>query len=281
MKILVCGANGMLGQDLIKQLTAENHDIDATDYGTLNICDLEQIIMRVKEFVPDMIINCAAHTNVDGCETDIDNAYRINAIGPKNLAIAANMVYASLVHISTDYIFDGETNRSYLEEDFPNPQSVYGKSKYFGEQNVKALTNKYFILRTQWLYGVGGKNFVKTMLNLAKNSLSLKVVNDQFGSPTYTADLAEVICRLIKTSAYGTYHVTNSGYCTWFQFTKDIMELAGIAIEINPCATEEFPRPAKRPKFSVLENLNLRLCGFREMRHYKDALKYYLKEEGF
>ena len=282
MKVFVTGSKGMLGTDLVNQLKIENHDINAVDIDNLDICDLNQVIESISDYKPDVIINCAAYTNVDRCETDIDNAYRVNSIGPKNLAIVSNQLDIPLLHISTDYVFDGETNKPYIEGDVTNPQSVYGKSKLFGEENVKNFTNKYFIVRTQWLYGKNGKNFVKTMLSLAENNSSLTVVNDQFGSPTYTKDLCEVICEIIKTKAFGIYHVTNSGICSWFEFTKCIMELAGtgtgVNIQVNPCKTEEFPRPAKRPKFSPLDNFNLKLCGFKQLRHFSEALKDYLKE---
>ena len=280
MKVFVTGHKGMLGTDLMNLLAEEKHDPTGADIDTLDICDLEAVMEAVGETKPDAVVNCAAYTNVDACETDADNAYRINAIGPKNLAIASNHYAVPLVHISTDYVFDGESDRPYLEGDFPNPQSVYGKSKLFGEENVRSLANRYFIFRTQWLYGKNGKNFVKTMLALAETSEYLTVVDDQSGSPTYTKDLAKVIVQLIGTRAYGTYHATNAGICTWHAFTKQIMELAGVDIEVRPCTTAEFPRPAKRPRYAPLENFNLKLCGFATPRPWQEALKDYLREEG-
>jgi len=278
MKVLITGANGMLGQDVTALLEKKGYLTENADREDLDICDLNAVLERVSLCKPNVIINCAAYTNVDGCETDVDNAYKGNAVGPKNLAIASNKFDVPLVHVSTDYLFDGEMGKPYIEGDVPNPLSVYGKSKLFGEQNVTSLTNKYFILRTQWLYGKNGKNFVKTMLELAEKNSSLKVVNDQFGSPTYTKDLAEIIYEIIQTESYGIYHTTNSGSCSWYEFTKDIMELAGKNVEVNPCTTDQFPRPAKRPKYSVLENFNLKINGFTQPRHYKDALKEYLSE---
>jgi dTDP-4-dehydrorhamnose reductase len=198
------------------------------------------------------------------------------------------------VHISTDYVFDGEACVPYTEDAPPNPRSVYGKSKRLGELNVMGLTNRHFILRIQGLYGRHGKNFVKTMLSLAKTQPALKVVDDQFGGPTYTRDVAAAICAMIKTEAYGVYHVSNmsrvydvsdvSGmsrvsYVSWCQFAKDIMEIAGIDIPVVPCSSGEFPRPAKRPGFSVLDNTYFHARGFAPLRHYKDALRDYLKEE--
>ena len=166
-----------------------------------------------------------------------------------------------------------------MEQDQPNPTGIYGKSKRLGEINVMNLTHRFFILRIQWLYGTHGKNFVKTMLSLAKSQPSLKVVNDQFGSPTYTRDVAAAINEMIQTNAYGIYHVSNSGFCSWYQFTKDILEVAGINTPINPCTTEEFPRPAKRPAFSVLDNTYFQASGFTPLRNYKEAMRDYLKEE--
>ncbi|MDR0454664.1 MAG: dTDP-4-dehydrorhamnose reductase [Deferribacteraceae bacterium] len=281
MKVFVTGYKGMLGSDLMVRLRSEGHDIKSSDIDTLDICNLNAVLESLDKYRPDVIINCAAYTNVDGCESDIDNAFKVNAIGPKNLAIASNRFDVPLLHISTDYIFDGETDKPYLEGDFANPQSIYGKSKFSGEENIRSLTNKYFILRTQWLYGKHGKNFVKTMLSLAEKNSVLTVVNDQFGSPTYTKDLSDVICEIIKTHSYGTYHVTNSGICSWYEFTKCIMKLAKIDIEVKSCTTKEFPRPAKRPKYAPLENFNLRLCNFKALRHFEEALKEYLNETLF
>jgi len=268
----------MLGVDLITRLQNEKHNVIGTDIDSLDICDLKEVIRTIDDCKPDMVINCAGYTDVDKCETDIDNAYKVNSIGSKNLAITSNKHNIPLLYIGSDYIFDGEANKPYIEGDIVNPLNVYGKSKLFGEENIKNLTNKFFIIRTQWLYGKHGENFVETMLSLAKKNGVLNVVNDQFGSPTYTKDLANVICEIIKTSSYGTYHVTNSGICSWYEFAKCIMKTAKIEIEVKPCTSEEFPRLAKRPKYSPLENLNLRLSNFKTLRHYEDALKEYLTE---
>jgi dTDP-4-dehydrorhamnose reductase len=278
MKVLVTGSKGMLGVDLTAQLQKEGHNVIGTDIDSLDICDLDAVTRTIKENKPDIIINCAGYTDVDKCETEVYNAYKVNSTGSENLAIASNQFDIPLVCIGSDYIFDGETNKPYIEGDMVNPLNVYGKSKLLGEENVKKHTKKYFILRTQWLYGKHGKNFVKSILTQAEKSGVLTVVNDQFGSPTYTKDLADTICEIIKTSSYGTYHVTNSGICSWYEFTKYIMKLAKINIEVKPCTSEEFPRPAKRPRYSPLDNLNLRLCNFKALRHYEDALREYLDE---
>jgi dTDP-4-dehydrorhamnose reductase len=285
MKIYVAGANGMLGRDLCETLESQGYAPQKSDIGDFDLCDLDAVTAMLTRAKPDVVINCAGYTNVDGCETDILGAYRGNAVIPANLAVAANKLGAALVHISTDYVFDGEASVPYTEDAPTNPQSVYGKSKRLGELNVVGLTNRHFILRIQGLYGRHGKNFVKTMLSLAKTNPALKVVDDQFGGSTYTKDLAEAVAALIKTEAYGTYHVSNmcdlpdGSYCSWHRFAEDIMELAGIHIPVTPCSSAEFPRPAKRPRFSVLDNTYFRARGFKPLRHYKEALRDYLKEE--
>jgi len=279
MKIFIAGAKGMLGQDVCALLESEGHVLDQSDLDDLDLCNREAVWERLSRCNPDLIINCAAYTNVDGCESDVISAYKGNAVIPAILAMAANKLNTILVHISTDYVFDGEAHVPYTEGDTPNPTSIYGKSKRLGEMNVMNLTNRYFILRIQWLYGRHGKNFVKTMLSLAKSQPALNVVNDQLGCPTYTRDVAGAIAEMIKTEAYGVYHVSNGSYCSWYQFAKDIFEIADIDMQVNPCTTESFPRPAKRPGFSVLDNTYFAASGFTPLRHYKEALRDYLKEE--
>lgn len=279
MKILVTGSKGMLGTDLIEKLN-ESHEVIGVDIDEIDITDLTQVENTLKNLNPDAVINCAAYTDVNGCETEVDLAYKVNALGVKNLAIICNEIDAVLMHISTDYIFDGKKGEPYIECDFPNPLSVYGKSKYAGEENIKTLTNKFFILRTQWLYGKNGKNFVKTMLSLAKSKTEISVISDQFGSPTYTKDLAEAVAELITTKEYGVYHITNSGVTTWYGFTSKIFELAGInSVKLNPCITQDYPTPATRPAFSPLKNYEWELSGRKARRSYEDALAEYLKEE--
>lgn len=279
MKVLITGANGMLGTDLTQLLTPQ-FEVTAIDIQQLDLIDNEATIDYITNLKPHIIINCAAYTNVDGCETEIDTAYKANAVAPRNIAVAANNINAKFLHISTDYVFDGETDKPYQEDDITNPLCIYGKSKLMGEDLIKSLSNKHYILRTQWLYGKNGNNFAKTMLKLAGGSPSIKVVNDQFGSPTYTRDLCTVIEQVIKTENYGTYHITNSGVTSWYEFAKTIFALSNIEVDLKPCTTEEFPRPAHRPKFSKLNNYFWRINGFSELRNYKEALKDYLKETG-
>ena len=276
MKILITGANGQLGKELAKQYKRKK-DIDLILAGRLDldITSVDQVNAFVKENKPDVIINCAAHTAVDKCETETEMAYKINTLGPKNLAVAANKIGAEIVQVSTDYVFDGSRDKLLTELDTVNPQTVYGKTKLEGELLVEKLNPKHYIVRTAWLYG-DGNNFVKTMINLSKTNKTLKVVNDQKGTPTSTVDLAKVIIKLIEDKNYGTFHCTCKGECTWYEFAKEIFRLKGIDTKVLPCTTEEFPRPAKRPEFSVLRNYRLELTTGDITRTWQEAIKEYL-----
>ncbi len=278
--LLIIGHKGMLGSDLL-EMSKDKYNVIGLDASDLDITDLDAVNKKLNEIKPNFIVNCAAYTNVDGCEENQDLAYSVNGVGARNLAIASNKLgqKPKIVHISTDYVFDGEGNSDLKEYDLVNPLSIYGKSKLMGEEMLKSFYDKYFILRTQWLYGVNGNNFVKTMIKLASERDSLMVVDDQVGCPTYTIDLCKTILEVIETEKYGIYHVSNSEKVSWHGFAKDIFELAGVSIEVKPCTTEEFPRPAHRPKYSVMDNMMLRINGFTELRNYKEALKEYLKEE--
>lgn len=276
MKVLITGANGQLGRELTKQYSEKDVELILTDVGELDITNTGEVYEFVNLHRPNVIINCAAHTAVDKCETDIDNAYRINTIGPKNLSTAAYSVGAEIVQISTDYVFDGEASEPITEFDFTNPQTIYGVTKLQGEKLTAQFNPKHYILRTAWLYG-DGNNFVKTMLKLSETNKSLKVVNDQHGSPTSTVDLARVIIKLVEEKNYGLFHATCKGQCSWYDFTKEIFRLKGIDTEVIPCTTEEFPRPAKRPKYSVLRNYMLELTTGDIMRTWQEAIEDYLK----
>lgn len=278
MKILITGANGQLGRELTSQYNKRNEELILTDVADLDITNSEAVYSFVKETKPDVIINCAAHTAVDKCETDVDNAYRINAIGPKNLAQAAYSIGGEIVQISTDYVFDGEKAKELTEFEMVNPQTVYGSSKLQGENIVRELNPKHYIIRTAWLYG-DGNNFVRTMINLSKNNSSLKVVNDQHGTPTSTVDLARAIIKLVDEKNYGLFHGTCKGQCTWYDFAKEIFRLSGIDINVIPCTTEEFPRPAKRPKYSVLRNYMMELTSGDIFRSWEEALAEYIARE--
>lgn len=277
MHILITGSGGMLGHALTAVLS-QQHKLTGLDLPGLDITNLSAVKSAVSFHQPGLVINAAAYTDVDGCETNIDHAFAVNALGPRNLAVVCNELNIPLVHISTDYIFDGTGSVPYKESDQPNPQSVYGKSKLLGEQQVRELTDKHYIIRTSWLYGRHGRNFVDTMLRLAREQDEISVVNDQVGSPTYSVDLAEAIAGLITEPAYGTYHITNSGACSWYEFALEIFRQAGIEqIKVKPITTEELNRPATRPRYSVLDNYIWRLQGKKPLRHYKEALKDYLE----
>jgi len=277
MKILITGANGQLGREIQKQYGKTDVELLLTDVKDLDITDVLAVNKYVSENRPDVIINCAAHTQVDKCESQLDLATKINTIGPKNLASAAFSIGAEIVQISTDYVFDGEVDKNLTEFDKPNPKSVYGSTKLEGEKLVRALNPKHYIVRTAWLYGDGG-NFVKTMLKLSKDHDELKVVNDQIGTPTSTVDLARVIIKLVREKNYGLFHCTCKGVCSWYDFALEIFAIRNINIKVTPCTSEEFPTAAKRPKYSVLRNYMLELTTGDITRDWKEALKEYLAD---
>ena len=287
-KILVTGCNGQLGRAIRKEYEGTdtvfiNTDVTELDGAVaLDITDINAVMAIVEEQKPDVIINCAAHTNVDACETQWDAAYRINAIGPRNLSIAATKVGAKMIHVSTDYVFEGNGTRPYTEFDEPNPISAYGKTKYEGERFVKEFASKYFILRTAWLYGEG-KNFVKTLLKLAETREEVSVVCDQLGSPTSAVELAKMIHYLEPTENYGVFHATCEGDTNWADFAREIFRLAGKSTTVRSVTSEEYaqmnPASAKRPAYSILDNYMLRLTGDYRMADWKDALQVYMSEE--
>jgi dTDP-4-dehydrorhamnose reductase len=276
MKVLVTGANGQLGQDLLRIIGLQHHVI-GLGRNELDVRNLVQCRVRIQEFQPDVIIHAAAYTAVDQAESDEDDAYAINAFGSRNVAVAAEEIGAKLCFISTDYVFDGTTDKPYKEYDNTNPSSVYGKSKLAGEQLVQSLSNRYFIVRTSWVYGQHGNNFVKTMLKLGKEKSLLRVVEDQIGSPTYTVDLCHFLLELISSEKYGIYHASNSGSCSWYEFAKAIFTESGYTTQVEPCTTDEFPRPAPRPKHSVMDHLSIRANQFNDLRHWREALSEFIE----
>lgn len=284
-KILVTGCNGQLGREInrIYQGSSEyeifNTDV-ACDHATkLDITNIDQVLELAREVKPYAIINCAAHTGVDACETDQDNAYRINAIGPRNLSIAATETGAKIVHISTDYVFEGNAKKPYVEFDRPDPQGMYGATKLAGEQFVQQFAKDFFIIRTAWLYG-DGKNFVKTMLRLSETNDEVRVVGDQFGTPTSTAELAKAIRVLLPTENYGLFHGTCEGSCNWADFAKEIFRLAGKDTKVKDITTAEYPTPAVRPAYSVLENYMFKLTTDFQFAQWQDAAAEYVKGLG-
>lgn len=278
-KVIVTGGHGQLGTELTVMLQEKGFETYGLGHQELDITSLDDVRRVFQEIKPDVVCHTAAYTAVDKAESDRDGAFLVNAYGTRNVAIASEEAGAKLVYISTDYVFNGEKEGAYSEFDFPSPLGVYGQSKYAGEQFVHDFHSKFFITRTSWVYGQYGGNFVKTMLKLASDHDQLRVVNDQRGCPTYTEDLAEKIIELIQTDKYGTYHISNSGSCTWYEFAKAIFEIRGIDIQVDPCTTAEFPRPAKRPKNSVFEHMALTLNGFEDVRDWKPALKEFLSNE--
>ena len=278
-KILVTGCNGQLGREInrIYKSSSEyeifNTDVACESAVKLDITNVDQVLELVREVKPYAIINCAAHTGVDACETDQDNAYRINAIGPRNLSIAATETGAKMVHISTDA---GNAKKPYIEFDQPDPQGMYGATKLAGEQFVQQFAKDFFIIRTAWLYG-DGKNFVKTMLRLAETHDEVSVVGDQFGTPTSTAELAKAIRVLLPTENYGLFHGTCEGSCSWADFASEIFRLAGKNTKVNYITTAEYPTPAVRPAYSVLENYMFKLTADFQFAQWQDAAAEYVK----
>ena len=281
-KIIVTGCNGQLGKAINREYKGDReYELVNTDVEELDITDVEAVLKFVGEVKPYAIINCAAYTAVDKCEVDADNAYRINAIGPRNLAIAAERYGAKLMHVSTDYVFSGDGTRPYTEFDAPAPKSMYGTTKLAGEEFVKNFTKRYFIVRTAWLYGEG-KNFVKTMLRLAENNSEVNVVMDQVGSPTSATELAKAIKVLLPTDNYGIFHGTCEGVCSWADFTEEIFRLAGRDCKVNRITSEDykkmFPGSADRPAYSVLENYMLKLTTGHMFADWKDAIAVYVRD---
>lgn len=280
MKVLITGCRGQLGRELCRQINEWNQvrpqfQVVATDLDSMDITDTHQVQKIVSFEKPEVIINTAAYTKVDACETDEKTAFRVNAIGARNLAVAAFSIGAKILQVSTDYVFDGTGKIPLREYDPINPLSVYGKSKALGEQLVMTTNPRHFILRTAWLYG-DGSNFVRTILKLAAEQDELRVVNDQVGTPTSTVDLAKCILALIQTEHYGIYHGTCEGECSWYEFAKRILALKGINKRVIPISTKELKQAAKRPAYSVLENFMLDLVGLNFFRTWEEALEEYL-----
>lgn len=283
MKILLTGAQGQLGKDC-QQVLQANYTLRSIDLDELDITDARAVDMMVCDFGPDIILNCAAFTDVDACETQREPAWKVNVQGPQNLAQSAENNNARLVQISTDYVFSGwkKVPRPYVEKDRPNPISYYGQTKLEGEKAVKQATLNHLIVRTAWMYGFQGHNFLKTMLRLAlkDSQKTIPVVNDQFGSPTWSYPLALQLEKLIQANATGIYHATSEGYCTWYELACYFLKRIEIAHQITPCTTEEYPLPAQRPKNSILENERLKKEGLHCMTDWKKDLDTFIDRFG-
>lgn len=285
MNILVTGANGQLGHEMQRVATESKHSFVFTDvaegYDKLDITSLEAIRQMVKEKAIDVIVNCAAYTNVDKAESDYDVANLLNNTAADHLATAMKEVGGTLIHVSTDYVFQGDRNTP-CREDWPTcPLGVYGKTKLAGEQSIAATGCRHIIIRTAWLYSQWGKNFVKTMQSLTASHDTLKVVFDQVGTPTFAGDLADVIAHIINSDQLdktGIYHFSNEGVCSWFDFAKLICELSGNSCDIQPCYSEEFPSPVKRPHFSVLDKSKLKATFGIKVPYWTDSLKVCIKQ---
>lgn len=275
--IIVTGCNGQLGRAINKQLGSNSeYSLVNTDVAELDITNIDAVMKLAREVKPYAIINCAAHTAVDACETDVDNAYRINAIGPRNLSIAATETGAKMIQVSTDYVFDGFGDKPLTEFDKTNPQGIYGKTKLAGEEFVKDFAEKYFIIRTAWLYGEG-KNFVKTMLRLSEDHDLVTVVGDQYGTPTSASELARAICYLLPTENYGLFHGTCEGSCNWAEFAEEIFRLAGKNAQVKHITTAEFGAAAPRPAYSVLQKYMFNLTTGFKFADWHEAVEAYMK----
>lgn len=276
MKILVTGAHGQLGTAIVRKMSSK-HQVFAFGSKQLDIRSEEQVLQATREIMPTYIINCAAYNNVNQAEIYSDEARAVNEIGVHNLAKAAELINATLVHISTDYIFDGEKKKPYTEEDIPNPLNVYGASKYRGELFIQDICSKYIIVRTSWLYSEKENNFPHTILKLAKEKYNLNIVSDHIGTPSNTEELAEAIQRLIDNGIYGIYNCSGNGKCSWYEFARKTVELAGISCNIQPIKAKDYKELAKKPVYSVLDNAKIQSVLGYSMKEWEQALEEYFK----
>lgn len=279
---LIIGSDGQLGTDLSEDLKSRTDiNISTLNHSQVELTSKDSVFNSITSLSPDVVINCAAYVRVDDCEDNAEKAIEVNALGSGYVAQAAEEVGAECVYISTDYVFDGEKESPYIESDLCYPLNIYGVSKLSGEHMVKSYSTKNFIIRSSGLYGLAGSsgkggNFVNTLINLAKQGKQLNVVDDQILTPTFTQDLSRSILDLISTSQYGTYHITNGGECSWFEFTKRILSITGLSAELNPISSEEYGAKARRPAYSVLSNSKLESIGFNMLRPWDEALENYI-----
>lgn len=278
MKILVTGYSGQLGYDVVLEGKKRGFEIIGVGHKELDITQEEQVKSYVHNVEPDAIIHCAAYTAVDNAEDDKETCLDVNVNGTKYLAAAAKSVDAKFIYISTDYVFEGTGTEPFTEEDAANPVGYYGLTKYEGEKAVQSLLDKYFIVRISWVFGINGNNFIKTMLRLAETRDELNVVGDQYGSPTYTFDLAKLLLDMVKTEKYGVYHASNEGFTTWADFAKEIFQVAGKKVKVNSITTEQYPTKAVRPKNSRMSKDKLEKNGFTRLPAWQDALTRYIAE---
>ncbi|HKM35862.1 MAG TPA: dTDP-4-dehydrorhamnose reductase [Lachnospiraceae bacterium] len=276
MKVFVTGVKGQLGYDVVNELNKRGIEAVGVDIEKMDITDSISVNKVIKEAAPDAVIHCAAYTAVDAAEDNVGICRKVNADGTQNIANVCKELNIKMVYISTDYVFDGKGTRPWEPDDERHPLNVYGQTKYEGELAVQNTLENYFIVRIAWVFGVNGKNFIKTMLSLAETHNRLTVVNDQFGSPTYTYDLARLLVDMVLTSQYGVYHATNEGTCTWYEFACEIFKQAGIPMEVVPVSADEYKAKAKRPENSRMDKDKLEQNGFERLPSWQDALKRYL-----
>lgn len=276
MKVLVTGTNGQLGYDVVKELQKQNIECCGATRQDFDIVDFNATEKFITNYKPDVVIHCAAYTSVDKAEDEQGLCYLVNASATENIAGICKKINAKMLYISTDYVFDGTKNGFYEVDDKPNPINVYGKTKLLGEQAVQKILDKYFIVRISWVFGEHGNNFVKTMLRLGKERKEISVVADQYGSPTYTVDLAPLLIEMIQTEKYGIYHATNEGVCTWAEFAEEIFKIVGMDVKVNHITTAEYPTRAQRPMNSRLSKKSLQINNFKYLKLWNDALRQFL-----
>lgn len=278
MKVLVTGTKGQLGYDVVNELEKRGHTAVAVDIEEMDITDAVSVERVITEAEVEAVIHCAAYTAVDAAEDNVEICRRVNAEGTENIAKVCKKLDLKMIYISTDYVFDGEGERPWEPDDERHPLNVYGQTKYEGELAVEKYLEKYFIVRIAWVFGVNGKNFIKTMLKLSETHEELNVVDDQVGSPTYTYDLAVLLVDMVESDKYGRYHATNEGLCTWYEFAKEIFRQAGVEVKVNPVTSDMFPAKAKRPKNSRMSKEKLDANGFHRLPTWQDALERYLSD---
>ena len=276
MKVFVTGVRGQLGYDVVNELEKRGIEAIGVDIQEMDITDADSVDTVIGEAAPDAVIHCAAYTAVDAAEDNEELCRKVNAEGTQNIANMCKKLDIPMIYISTDYVFDGQGERPWEPDDERNPLNVYGQTKYEGELAVQNTLEKYFIVRIAWVFGVNGKNFIKTMLNLGKTRDHLTVVNDQFGSPTYTYDLAKLLVDMVLTDKYGFYHATNEGICTWYEFACEIFRQAGLNVKVDPVTADQYPAKAKRPSNSRMSKEKLTENGFEKLPTWQDALSRYL-----
>lgn len=280
MRVLVTGYNGQLGYDVVKELRSRLIECRGVDRSDFDITNREQTVDYICGYSPDAVVHCAAYTAVDKAEDDEENCRWVNTDGTENIAVACERLNAKMLYVSTDYVYGGAGDKPFEPGDATDPKNVYGRTKLDGETAMRKHVSKYFVVRTSWVFGINGNNFVKTMLRLGAERDELNVVDDQIGSPTYTPDLARLICDLIETDRYGIYHGTNEGFCSWAEFAAEIMRLGGRKAHVNPVESSQYPVRAERPHNSRLSKKCLDNAGIKRLPEWQDALKRFLKELG-